>query len=983
MPKVKRPRVVRSSIGRQANRPCDGNALRDVAKYIVVVLIASLAALAVTVTPAHAVVIPKEVFVHVSNARAGGHPDLEVGGGTVDKREFSVLFGEPKAIEIPVGGVVRDIGGRLPAGLVGNPQAVPQCSPTLFYANECPADTQVGTFTATVCVLKVANLEVPTIATYKGNIFLLTGGPTVPARLGFTVLLPGGFAATAAAMAVVTVHPSENDRITLTIHEVTKLGENAFLAGSFTTWGVPGEHQRSGGHVNGNFLEPSTFSEHIPPDPPSQRKPFLQYPTDCTVTPSLTTFVNTYEEPTVFAENTLEVPQPTNCQSVPFAPTVSVGPRPAEHPTEDATRAGSPTGMTVELSLPQNESPSGVGTSALKEAVLKFPPGVVVSPSAAANGLQACTDEEFAVSSDGASRCPHASLIGEDEIETPLLPGPLKGSAYLGQPLSSDPESGKLFRIFQEFKGFGIDLKLEGAASVNATTGQIEIKAGVPAAGEPNLPELPFTHFRVHTRGGPDAVLVNQSGCGPSTTTSALTGYSKPGEPATPSGTYTTSYDGHGAPCPAALPFAPSASLSGGSTQAGAFSPLTVVFSRQDGEQPLGRFTTTLPPGLLGYVSAVPLCEPAEAATGTCPAASRVGVVSATVGPGSAPLTLPGSIYLARGTGGYPFELSVVVPAIAGPFDLGNVTEVIGLEVHSDGTLTAVSGQLPSIKDGVPTDIRTITATFDRPGFTFNPTNCGHLSMTGQITSLSGTVAPVSAPFQVSGCGSLPFKPSFRAVTASNPSKSNGESLQVRVEQPAGQAHIAKVRVELPKQMPSRLTTLQKACTEAQFNANPAGCPPGSVVGTATVYTPLLDNPLRGPAIFVSHGGAKFPELIIILQGEGLTIYLNGETFIDGKTGVTSSTFNAVPDVPFSAFDLKLPEGPYSALGFNGTPCTSTLVMPTTITSQAGTVIKQATKIAVTGCPKAKKAKKARKARRARRARRARHAAYTREGRRQ
>ena len=158
------------------------------------------------------------------------------------------------------------------------------------------------------------------------------------------------------------------------------------------------------------------------------------------------------------------------------------------------------------------------------------------------------------------------------------------------------------------------------------------------------------------------------------------------------------------------------------------------------------------------------------------------------------------------------------------------------------------------------------------------------------------------------------------------------------------------------QQMPSRLTTLQKACTEAQFNANPGGCPAGSVVGTATVYTPLLENPLTGPAIFVSHGGAKFPELIIVLQGEGLTIDLAGETFINGKTGITSSTFNAVPDVPFSAFDLKLPEGPYSALGFNGTPCTSSLLMPTTITAQNGTIIKQATHIAVAGCPKAKTA---------------------------
>ena len=169
------------------------------------------------------------------------------------------------------------------------------------------------------------------------------------------------------------------------------------------------------------------------------------------------------------------------------------------------------------------------------------------------------------------------------------------------------------------------------------------------------------------------------------------------------------------------------------------------------------------------------------------------------------------------------------------------------------------------------------------------------------------------------------------------------------------EANIKYLKVELPKQLPSRLTTLQKACTDAQFEANPAGCPAASVLGTAVANTPVLSKPLTGPAYFVSHGGAAFPDLEIVLQGEGVTVVVDGSTFIS-KQGITSTTFSTVPDAPISSFQVTLPEGPDSALAANGNLCTSKLVMPTTIIGQNGKEIVQQTKIAVTGCPKVKKA---------------------------
>ncbi len=204
-----------------------------------------------------------------------------------------------------------------------------------------------------------------------------------------------------------------------------------------------------------------------------------------------------------------------------------------------------------------------------------------------------------------------------------------------------------------------------------------------------------------------------------------------------------------------------------------------------------------------------------------------------------------------------------------------------------------------------------------------------------------------------------------------------------------GQANIARVKVELPKQLPARLTTLQKACTAAQFDANPAGCPAASFIGHAKAITPILPEPLEGPAIFVSHGGEAFPSLEIVLQGYGVTIDLVGSTFIS-KQGITSTTFKTVPDAPVGSFELTLPEGPDSALTALGNLCSATttvtvkkkvtvrahgrrkaithkvkqtqpatLQMPTEFVAQNGMVIHQNTPITVTGCQNAAHAKSA------------------------
>jgi hypothetical protein len=304
--------------------------------------------------------------------------------------------------------------------------------------------------------------------------------------------------------------------------------------------------------------------------------------------------------------------------------------------------------------------------------------------------------------------------------------------------------------------------------------------------------------------------------------------------------------------------------------------------------------------------------------------------------------------------------------------------------------------KIPTILDGIPLEIQHVNVTINRPGFTFNPTNCSPMSISGSLNSTEGATDALSVPFQATNCARLSFKPQLSVSTSAKTSRKDGANLRVKLVYPklpfGSQANIASVKVDLPRQLPSRLTTLQKACVDKVFDANPGACPADSRVGMAVATTPLLPVPLNGPAYFVSHGGAKFPELIIVLQGYGVTVDLHSETFID-KSGITSSTFRTIPDVPVGTFELTLPQGSFSALAANGNLCRptrtalvkrtvkimvngrtktvtrkvhetlpSSLQMPTAFTAQNGAVIHESTPISVTGCTSAKKATKAHKA---------------------
>ncbi|MGA9285683.1 MAG: hypothetical protein WBV85_09595 [Solirubrobacteraceae bacterium] len=853
-------------------------------------------------------------------------------------------------------GEARDVTVDLPPGLIGNPQVLPRCTRAQFNVNHCPPETQVG--------MNVANLVIgPTAVPISegGGEFLraelpvynLVPPPGVPSELGFSFF---GFGTRLATI----VRSGSDYGLRNNVKNIIQL---AISYNSITIWGSPGDpshdYQRCGyvQSAGANACEPVNTGG----------QPFLTLPTSCRGPELFSAVADSWAplgtlnggigELSFRSHGNSGLPEGlSGCDHLAFTPSIGVAP--------DTTNADTPAGATVDVKVLQDglTDPQGLAMSNIKNTTVTLPEGMVINPGQAA-GLAACQQEQSAVGTEAAPSCPSASKVGTDQIETPLLAHKLEGDVYV---LQSNPPN---LKLLVAASGEGVNLKLVGNVHLDETTGRI-----VTTFTE--TPELPFTDFKLSFSGGAQAALATPLRCGSYTTSSDFTPWTTPDvEDAFPTSEFLITHGTGGSACAGpTLPFNPSLTAGSTTDQAGGFTNFSLLLTREDGQQRIGTLQFKTPQGLLGMISKVPLCPEPQAAEGTCSSASQIGHTVVEAGPGPYPLVVPqpgqppAPIYLTGGYKGAPYGLSIVVPLVVGPFTLR--TQVVRARIEVDPIttqLTVTTDPLPSIIDGIPADLRAINAVIDKPGFMFNPTGCEPGSFSGTATSSEGASVPIGSHFQMGSCRSLTFKPNFKVSTSGKTSRKDGASLDAKILYPTGelgdnqassQSNVKAVKVDLPKQLPSRLTTLQKACPSATFEANPASCPEDSRVGSATAITPVLPVTLTGPAYFVSYGGAKFPELVVVLQGYGVTVFLHGETFIS-KAGITSSTFRNVPDVPITSFELKLPEGPFSALAANGNLCATKLKMPTAFTGQNGAVLKQSTPISVTGCVKHKaKAKK-------------------------
>ncbi len=913
--------------------------------------------------------VPGKVGFHVTATNADGTPDLQAGSHPFALTTTFELNRKPSPLNneyfVPQGNL-KNLAVELPPGLVGNATAVPQCTQQAFYTppsgeslntTSCAPSTAVG-------VVHVTSIEAENGEELDGflvNVYNLVPAPGMPAEFGFSF-------GDVPVLLTTAVRGGRDYGVTVESPNTTQGIQVLKVATTF--WGVPGDPRHDSERGRGCLEGGNPTGKSCPSG--TTQVPLLTLPSACAGPLHYGIRADSWQAPGQWASDSYESEDSEGaatgldgCSVLPFSPSLQIVP--------DGLAGSTPTGLNVNLDVPQEEdlNPQGLSEADVRDTTVALPEGVVLNPSAS-DGLQACSEaqagyegfdgqSETPLFSPGAVSCPDASKVATVKIKTPLLAEELEGAVYLAAQEANPFGSLVALYLVAEDPVAGVRIKLAGEVKLDQATGRL-------VTTFKNTPALPFEELKLEFFGTDRAPLATPALCGTYTSEASFAAWS--GTPAVaPLAQFNIDSGPDGSACADPLPFAPSLAAGTTNIQAGAFSPFTMTMSREDGQQTLSTIRLHMPRGLLGALSSVKLCGEPQAQAGTCGPESEIGETIVSVGLGNDPFSVTGGkVYITGPYEGAPYGLSIVNPAKAGPFDLEKNTScdciVVRAKIAVDpltAVLTVTSDPLPTILDGIPLQIRHVNVTIDRPGFTFNPTSCAPLAIGAELGSTQGGHAAVSDPFQVTNCGVLGFKPKFTVSSEAHTSRADGASLDVKLSYPPNsvgtEANIASVKVDLPRQLPSRLSTLQKACADFQFEANPASCPAASRVGTATATTPILAESLSGPAYFVSHGGEKFPELVIVLSGGGVTVQLRGETFIS-KAGITSSTFRTVPDVPIGTFELKLPEGPDSALAANGNLCTATLEMPTAFVAQDGATIHQNTPIAITGCKAAIRVKR-------------------------
>jgi hypothetical protein len=844
--------------------------------------------------------------------QAGGHPNFGITDFTV-KNTVVENKAEKKFMLVP-NGVLRHIRVDVAPGVSTNPQAVPRCTiqdfgteegPGVFPAPNCPTSSIIGK--NEVLVLLKAPPE-PLDLPLEGKVYNLEQPGGLSSLFGVAIELPEFLTGGKKGIYVHTLikggveYASDyHDFFEIEVSETLPL-----IKSRLTFEGNKG--------IGG----------------------FLTNGTSCTgIGPQTTTTVTLEDNASQTEAKGFESPiGGSGCNVVPFQPTFGLEPGTS---TSDA-----PDGITTNLTLPHDPNPEKIDSSDVATATVELPEGMTINP-AAANGLEGCTRKQFGIGTRGENKCPAGSRIGTVALEVPGLPAEsLRGFVYQGEPENGSGEgianSKPPYTIFidAESAHFNIKSRLEGVVSPNLETGRLTTTVT-------DNPEQPFSELILHFNGGAFAPVANPLVCGASAARGVFAPYTGTSavllEPP-----FNTTGCSSSPP-----PFKPTQSTAALPNVGGSTTALAFTLTRPEGQQYLNKMTTTLPPGLYGKIPTVPVqCSEAQANGGTCPAGSMIGTVTVGTGSGT-PFPLTGTVFLTGPDKGAPYGLEFEVPVIAGPFNLGVERTHATINVNPYTFQVEVSATLPTIRGGIPARIRSLTVNLNRANYILNPTNCGALSTASSITSTLGATANISSPFQVEGCSSLAYAPSFKATTSGKFSKGNGASLETTINTPEGGANMKSVLVQLPKQLPSRLTTLNKACPEKTFAANPLSCPAGSKVGSARANTSLLPGKMQGPAIFVSHGGEAFPDLDLVLEANGIRVIVTGNTKI--TKGITTTNFATTPDAPVSSVTVNLPLATNSALAANGNLCTENLVMPTTITAQNGKVFKQNTKIGTVNCP--------------------------------
>lgn len=789
--------------------------------------------------------------------------DMTAGGHPDVSTSFRFKTAMAVARFLPYGRVER-IEVDMPAGLVGDPTSFPTCSLSAFHAFDPSLGCKAETQVGTARVEAVDAVTGQDTAIYN-----LERGPDEPVLLGMKVEL--------ALYAFIRVHVRPDGSLTAIVDEIPIA--HPLMSSDLTLWGVPADHNGSG----------------------APRVPFMTGPTECETIPTTRIRAYSYEGKVATATHSLDTP-PENCDRVPFNPTMTAT------PTERT--AASPTGLDVSIKVPQRDDPvGGLATAHVDEVQIALPNGMSVSPSSA-NGLQACSPAQFGYRTDSAITCPDASKIGTVSIRTPLLENPMSGSVFLAK--QNDNPFNSLLALYIVAEGTGITIKLAGRVDPDPVTGQL-------TATFRDNPQLPFEQFDLAFKSGPRAPLVNPRTCGTYQSTTRITSWTNK----TVSASTPMTIDQGCAP----IGFRPTFDAGSVNPVGGRSSTFSLTFGRGDHDQELRDITVQMPEGLTGVLAKSTLCADGPANAGGCGEGSRIGSVTTTAGPGSTPVNIQGGrVYL---TGPYkdaPLGMSIVVPAVAGPFDLGNVVVRAGIYVdRSSAALRVVSEPMPRILQGIPLHIRSINVAIDKPGFMLNPTSCNAKRVSGRVASHQGMGADVSSRFQVGDCARLPIAPRL-SLSVGARGRTGAEKttpLTATLTQTPGQGNLREVSVKLPTILNSRLEVVNQrhACSIEQYRAE--RCP--NPIGSASATTPLLRDPLRGPVYLLRNPARRLPDMVVRLQGTGVTSAIKLDVVAKitiGRDLSLINTFDTVPDVPVSKFTLRLIPGRNGAVGVVRNLCT-------------------------------------------------------------
>ena len=765
-------------------------------------------------SPASAAFGVQNLTAAPANSAAGAHSDFTVAFDVTDP-----------------GKDLDDLTVHLPPGLVGNPNAAPQCPQASFDGLlGCPAPTKVGETTVTASIL--GGLPAP----LAGDIFNLEPAPGEPARLG--VALAGGLIKKVVEVDLRTADYGLDSKLSNLSEGLEALID--ITAISLTLYG--GTPQ------------------------------FMTNPTRCTAATTSVEVKSSGAAPESGAGSASFTP--TACDAVPFAPGFALAP--------DAQQADLPTELSATITVPGGDT-GGLRQAHVKQADVVLPVGTALSAGVAANGLEACTDAVFAVDSKATPACPALSQIGTVEFDSPLLPAPLAGAVFLGE-----PQPGQQLRLFVLAQGSGVTVKVTGDVDPDPQTGRLTTTFD-------NLPELPFTSFTLTFRGGPDAVLTAPPSCATHTAGGRLTPWTG-GARAEPTDTFAT------VACPAPA-FTPGLDAVLDGWQAGGPAKLSLKVSRPDRQPRLAAMRIAFPPGLAGGLGSAGLCALDTAQAGGCGADSQVGTVRVVAGTGTAPLALDGTLHLTAPVNGSVAGLAVAIPARVGPLDLGVVTAISELRIRpGDAGIDVVTPSLPRIVAGIPMAIRSLELNVNRGGFLRNATSCAPAQIGATFTGQGGEQAQGTAPYQATGCESLPFEPKLDLDLDVS---GDGPAVRSVIQLPAGSANARRVAVRLPHGVGPNLDAVVKACPEATYNAG--GCPPEAQVGDARVDTPLLPVALAGPVLLVKPEGATLPDVIVELNGP-LPLKVRGTVTI-GSDGRLITIFDGLPDVPLASFVLDFAPG--------------------------------------------------------------------------